>query len=48
MQWSAADGTVKFYEGENGAERQVRIDYPTGTVQHYEGEKGAERRFRAL
>ena len=38
--------TVRHYEGEEGAERVVRLEAPSGSVQHYEGEKGAERMVR--
>ena len=39
-------GTVFHYEGEEGAERMVRVKVPGGLVMHYEGEQGAERVVR--
>ena len=38
--------TIRYYEGEEGAERVVRIEPPNGMVKHLEGEKGAERVVR--
>ena len=29
-----ANGNVHYYEGERGAERNVRTELPDGTVQH--------------
>ena len=37
---------VHHYEGEEGAERVVRVELPGGEVQHFEGENGVERLVR--
>jgi hypothetical protein len=42
-----SDGTVYYFEGEQGAERVVRTGLTNGTVWYLEGEKGAERLVRA-
>ena len=41
-----SDGGVAYYEGDRGAERRVRIEYPDGAVSHFEGEMDAERLVR--
>ena len=41
-----ADGIVRYYEGEKGAERVVRKERPDGTA-YYEGGRGAEQLVRA-
>jgi hypothetical protein len=42
-----SDGRKQFYEGEKGAERKVRVEFPYGKkYDFYEGEKGAERKVR--
>jgi hypothetical protein len=42
-----ANGSLCYYEGEQGAERAVRAKLADGTVQYFEGEQDAERLIRA-
>ena len=41
-------GQVKPFEGEEGAERLVRVVWPDGQVQHFEGEKNPARLVRGV
>ena len=44
-----ATGTVIHFEGDQGAERRVRLELACGgQVLHYEGEKGTERMVRLV
>jgi hypothetical protein len=40
-----ANGTLLYFEGEQGAERRIRVG-GAGTAMYYEGEQGAERMIR--
>ena len=41
------NGQVVYFEGQRGAERQVRLVWPNGAVNYYEGEQNEERFVRA-
>ena len=43
----ARDGKFYIYQGEDGEERVVGVQWPDGVIQVFEGERGAERQVRA-
>ena len=42
-----SNGSSHYFEGDEGAEHKVRIEFASGAVQHYEGGRGAERLVRS-
>jgi hypothetical protein len=41
-----ANGSVRYYVGQGGAERRVRTEFADGRVGYNEGQRGAERLVR--